>query len=132
MGASQSDFEQHFSGLSDAALLEVNRAELVLAAQTIYDDELERRGLVADLSEQEPTPTMFSSSGSEQLVNVVEFESAEDAKRAQEQLKKNGIPAYIALAVPEAFARQAVSLLDPGVSEEELAALAESSQAPEA
>jgi hypothetical protein len=131
MGASHNDFEQHFSSLSDAALLEIKRADLVPAAQTVYDDELERRGLEADLSEQEPQATMVTSSGGEQLVNVVEFESAEDAGRAQEQLKKNGIPAYIAVAVPEAFARQAVSLLDPGVSEEELAALAESSAPPD-
>lgn len=125
MGASQSDFQEHFSSLSDTALLEVQREDLVEAAKAVYDQEMDRRGLVTDDPSEEPQEVVQLSSG-EKLVNVVEFESAEDAARAQEQLKKNGIPAFIAVAVPEAFARQAVNLLDPGVSDEELTALAES------
>jgi hypothetical protein len=123
MGAAQSDFQKHFSSLSDIALLEVQRDDLVEAAKLIYDQEISRRGLTVETE----SPEAELSSG-ERLVNVVEFESAEDATRAQEQLKKNGIPAYIAVAVPEAFARQAIRLLDPGVSDEELAALAESAE----
>jgi hypothetical protein len=123
MGAAQNDFQKHFSGLSDIALLEVQRDDLVEAAKVIYDQEINRRGLTVETE----SPGAELSTG-EQLVNVVEFESAEDAARAQEQLKKNGIPAYIAIAVPEAFARQAIRLLDPGVSDEELAALAESAR----
>ncbi len=124
MGASQSDFQKHFSGLSDVALLEVQRADLVPAAQAFYDEEMERRGLAAESDGR----TSSELSSGEQLVNVVEFESAADAQQAQDLLRKNGIPAYFAVAVPEAFARQAVSLLDPGVSEEELSALAESAE----
>jgi hypothetical protein len=123
MGASQTDFEEHFSSLSDTALMEIHRADLVEAAKVVYDEEMDRRGLVAE-DAGEPQPAALSSG--EELVNVVEFESAEDAGRAQETLKKNGIPAYIAVAVPSAFAKQAVMLLDPGISEEELTALAES------
>ena len=129
MAASQSDFEQHFSGLSDTALLEVKREDLVDAAKAVYDLEMDRRGLVTDDPSEEPQEVAQLSSG-EELVNVVEFESADDAAFAQEKLKKNGIPAYIAVAVPAAFAQQAVSLLDPGVSDEELASLAESAAAP--
>jgi hypothetical protein len=127
MGAAQSDFEKHFSGLSDVALLEVQRADLVPAAQAFYDREMERRGLAVEADDAQGS----GLSSGEQLVNVVEFESAADAQQAQDLLKKNGIPAYLAVAVPEAFARQAVSLLDPGVSEEELLALAESAEPPE-
>jgi hypothetical protein len=123
MGAPQSDFQKHFSGLSDIALLAVQRDDLVEAARVIYDQEISRRGLTVETE----SPDAELSSG-EELVNVVEFESAEDAAHAQEQLKKNGIPAYIAVAVPQAFARQAIRLLDPGVSDEELAALAESTK----
>ena len=103
MSAAQSDFQKHFSELSDVALLEIKRDDLVDAAKLVYDQEIGRRGLTVEneLGEAE-------LSGGEKLVNVVEFESAEDATRAQEQLKKNGIPAYIAIAVPEAFARQAI------------------------
>ena len=123
MGAAQSDFEKHFSDLSDIALLELQRDDLVAAAKVVYDQEINRRGL----SVKTESPSAELSAG-EQLVNVVEFESAEDATHAQETLKKNGIPAYIAVAVPEAFARQAIRLLDPGVSDEELTALAESAE----
>jgi hypothetical protein len=123
MSAAQSDFQKHFSELSDVALLEIKRDDLVDAAKLAYDQEIAHR----DLTVENESGEAELSSG-EQLVNVVEFESAEDATRAQEQLKKNGIPAYIAVAVPEAFARQAIRLLDPGVSDEELAALAESAE----
>jgi hypothetical protein len=36
---------QHYASLSDEALLEINREELVQAAQNCYDDELRQRGL---------------------------------------------------------------------------------------
>jgi hypothetical protein len=127
MGATQSDFEEHFSSLSDIALLEVKRKDLVEAARVAYDQEIKGRGIALG-SESHGAGSELSSG--EELVNVVAFESAEDARHAQEQLKKNGIPAFIAVAVPAAFARQAITLLDPGVSEEELAALAESAQPP--
>jgi hypothetical protein len=126
MAASQSDFQKHFSELSDAALFEVERQDLVAAAAVFYDQEMTLRGLTAETAS--PATEL---SGGEDLVNVVEFESAEDAERAQQQLKKNGIPAYIAVAVPAAFAKQAINLLDPGVSEEELARLAESTPLPD-
>jgi hypothetical protein len=127
MGLSQSDFQQHFSSLSDTALMEVHRDDLVEDAKAVYDREMAQRGLVAADAEE---PKSAELSSGEELVNVVEFESADDAAHAQEKLKKNGIPAFIAVAVPAAFARQAVDLLDPGVSEEELTSLAESAAAP--
>jgi hypothetical protein len=126
MGATQSDLQKHFSGLSDMALLEVHRDDLVEAAKALYDQEISSRGLTVET--ESPAPELSSG---EELVNVVEFESAADAENAQEQLKKSGIPAYIAVAVPAAFAKQAIRLLDPGVPDEELAALAEASELPE-
>jgi len=126
MGASQSDFQEHFARLSDQALMETKREELIPTAKAVYDQELTRRGLTSLEDDEEGETLSPELSGGEKLVSVVEFESAEDAAQAQAQLKKNGIPAYIAVAVPAAFAKQAVSLLDPGVSDEELAALAES------
>ena len=84
-----------------------------------------KRELVADDAEEEPQVGPDFSTGGEKLVNVVEFETAEDAAKAQALLKQNRIPAYLAVMVPEAFSRQAIGLLDPGVSDEELNALAE-------
>ena len=126
MGASQSELQKHFVGLSDMALVELRREDLVEAAKAIYDQEMSRRGLSAEVEAAAP-----ELSKGEELVNVVEFEHAADAAHAQEQLKKNGIPAYIGVAVPAAFARQAIQLLDPGVPDDELAALAEASDLPE-
>jgi hypothetical protein len=123
MSVAQNDFQKHFSNLSDVALLEVQRNDLVEAAKAAYDQEISRRDLAVETESAES-----ELSSGEKLVNVVEFESVGDAAHAQEQLKKNGIPAYIAVAVPEAFARQAIKLLDPGVSDEELAALAEAAE----
>jgi hypothetical protein len=125
MGSSQSDFQQHFSSLSDKALMEVHRDDLVDAAKAVYDQEMTQRGLVAEDAEE---PQSAELSSGEELINVAEFESTEDAARAQEKLRKSGIPAYIAVAVPTAFARQAVDMLDP-VSEEDLAAMAEAAKA---
>ena len=126
MAASQSDFQEHFARLSDQALMETKRDDLVPAARAVYDQEVTRRGLALSADDGEEEVLSPELSSGEKLVTVVEFESAEDAAQAQAQLKKNGIPAYIAVAVPSVFAKQAVALLDPGVSDEELAALAES------
>jgi len=41
------NLRRHYASLSDDALLEVNRAELVAAAQNCYDEEITRRGLSA-------------------------------------------------------------------------------------
>jgi hypothetical protein len=122
MGASQSEFQEHFASMSDKALMEIHSADLVPAAKAAYEHEMNHRGIVPE-DEDEPQGPELSSG--QKLVNVVEYESAEDAAQAQALLKKNGIPAFIAVAVPAAFEQQAVSLLDPGVSEEELTRLAE-------
>ena len=122
MPSSPTDFQEHFAGMPDKALMEIHRADLVAAAQAAYDHEMTHRGLVPEDAEEPQAPELSSG---EKLVNVVEFESAEDAARAQAQLKKYNIPAYIAVAVPAAFAQQAVGLLDPGVTDEELTHLAE-------
>jgi hypothetical protein len=119
---SPTDFQEQFSSMPDKALMEIHRADLIAAAQAAYDHEMTHRGLVPEDAEEPQSPELSSG---EKLVTVVEFETAEDAARAQAQLKKNGIPAFIAVAVPAAFAQQAVNLLDPGISDEELTHLAE-------
>ena len=47
MDVTLDDFRKHFELLSDDALLETNRDELVEAAQQCYDAEIARRGLHA-------------------------------------------------------------------------------------
>src|ERR1700682_2068933 len=41
---------QHYGSLSDQALLALDRADLVAAAQNCYDDEIRRRGLASPRS----------------------------------------------------------------------------------
>ena len=45
MEATSGDFQRHFELLSDAALLEINRHDLVELAKQRYDEEVLRRGL---------------------------------------------------------------------------------------
>ena len=47
MKVSVEDFRRQYAGLSDEALLDVDRRELVDLARTCYDEELARRQLKA-------------------------------------------------------------------------------------
>ena len=47
MKVSAEDFRRQYAGLSDEALLDVDRRDLVEVARTCYDEELARRQLKA-------------------------------------------------------------------------------------
>ena len=51
MLATPEDFQRHFEILSDEALLETNRDELVEMAREVYDGEIARRGLGSEEGE---------------------------------------------------------------------------------
>ena len=48
------DFRRHYESLSDEALLEIDRNELVPIAQQIYDQEVGRRDLALDQTDDPP------------------------------------------------------------------------------
>ena len=138
------DLRRHVGKLSDDGLLEVNRADLVDAAQTVYDAEVQSRGLVwpsaasmpADDEEEEAVEP-----GAE-LVSIAKYESVEEARFARSLLENDGIPVWfvgeltphkmtgdpksgLELVTQAAFLEQAQLALSTEVSDEELARQAE-------
>jgi hypothetical protein len=137
---SRDDFRRHFDLLSDDALLEVNREDLVEAARSVYDEELERRGLNAPAEaeqEEEPMPDAVAPGQGEELVLVASYHIPDEASLARGLLQSAEIPFvlqndFVALGgielrllVPRQFREQAIEILEHELSEEELAAQAE-------
>jgi hypothetical protein len=135
------EFRRRFEDLSDEALLEVNRDELVEAAQDLYDAELERRGLIEESGEEEPEPAEGAPEDpKDDLVFAAEFGSAQELAFGRSLLKSSGIPTYgqsdfsgilaateadTKLYVPSSYLEQAQELLATPLTDEELAEQAE-------
>jgi hypothetical protein len=135
------DFRRRFADLSDDALLEVNRDELVEIAQDLYDAELERRGLLEVAEAAEPEPAEGTPDDpKDDMALAAECGSAQELAFARSFLKSANIPTYVQsdfsgilgtteadtkLYVPSAYLEQAQELLATQLSEEELAEQAE-------
>jgi PhnB protein len=125
MKVSAEDFRRQFANLSDEALLDVDRRDLVEMARTCYDEELARRQLEA----VRPPETVYapeSPEDGEEFAVVQTYESQEEAKLARELLRAAGIRAQLgagglALLVPVSTREDAREVLDAQVSDEELA-----------
>jgi len=124
MKVSAEDFRRQYAGLSDEALLDVDRRDLVEVARKCYDEELARRQLKA------PSPAAASAPRSheedEEFVVAATYVSQEDARLARELLQTAGIRAHLgagglALLVPVSAREDAREVLDAQVSDEELA-----------
>ena len=138
MNVSLEDFRKHFELLSDEALLETNRDELVEAAQQCYDAEVARRGLKAPEAEPEE-PEVLPSPEPEggKLVHIETFIIPEEASLARGLLTSAEIPFMmenelaplggfqIQLLVPEDYVDDAREILSHEMTDEELAAQAE-------
>jgi hypothetical protein len=117
------DLRRHYAMLSDEALLDVDRSELVEDAQSLYDHQIRQRGLTPEGSadptgDAEPKPGWL-----EEAVCAAEFggmNSALDAENARDVLETAGIPCYLQMQEPDPSAdrrRQSQSefrLLVPG------------------
>ena len=137
------EFRRHYASLSDEALLEINRDELVEAAQQCYDDELAGRG-IARPSEASPAAEGVNEEQGEWVVAAT-YLSAEEANLAHSMLEGAAIPARLAsnntsawtgtgevrLLVPAAMLREAETILAEPISDEELAAQAEAEPPPD-
>ncbi len=144
MNVSLDDFRKHFELLSDAALLDTNRDELVPNAQQCYDAEVARRGLKAPAAEPEE-PEVLPSPEPEggKLVHIETFIIPEEASLARGLLSSAEIPFMmenelaplggfqIQLLVPEDYVNDAREILNHEMTEEELAAQAEAAGAEE-
>src|SRR4051812_37780088 len=139
MDVNLDDFRRHFEILSDEALLETNRDDLVEAARGCYDEEVARRGLntlVAEPVAEEEVNADHADPGDE-LVLIATYNIPEEANFARGLLQSAEIPFHLAneyvalggfqlrLMVPKAFEEQALEVLETEISDEELAAQAE-------
>ena len=145
------EFREHFTSLSDAALLGVAREDLVDSAKLCYDEEMARRGLRNDSAAvkgaERENPELLSAD--REPVTIAEFSTREEADLAQALLESAGIAAYVlneraesGVAVPVSEGtiqllvdpdqvEQAHLVLASEISDEELAAEAEAAGDPE-
>ncbi len=103
---------QHYATLSDEALQEIERGELVDAARRCYDDELRSRGLVSDASRsrlevratgaqktsgEEEKPDWLDEGAEVYSSTVLPGAStgAQEAADAADALRSAGIPCYL-------------------------------------
>jgi hypothetical protein len=136
------DFRRRYAELSDEALLELDRDELVDLARDCYDAELARRGL--HRSSSSPPATEVQDHGD--LVEAAIFSSSSEADLARALLESAAIPCYLEnefagktlrvsdgfrLFVPATLLENAREILNSPVSDEELIAQAEAEPAPE-
>lgn len=135
------DFRRRYAELSDEALLELDRDELVDLARDCYDAELARRGLRR--TSNSPPATEKQDHG--ELVEAAIFSSSSEADLARALLESAAIPCYFEnefagktlrvsegfrLFVPATLLENAREILNSPVSEEELIAQAEAEPAP--
>ena len=130
------DLRSQYSNLSDAALLSMNRADLVEVAQQIYDEELESRGIGLPVVKIESGES-HKTEGGEEMVEVATYTSGGEARLAKSFLVSAEIPceleneldpqaAQLRLLVPASLLDEALAVLGAEISDEELAAQAES------
>jgi plasmid stability protein len=135
------DFRRHFELLSDDALLATNRDDLVKAAQSCYDEEIERRGIsTASENSSEAGAEAEAAEGADsvdELVVIATYNIPEEASLARGLMESAGIPYRIdnefaalggielRLRVPKSMEADAVEILEMEISEEDLAAQAE-------
>lgn len=132
MQVTPEDFRRHFELLSDAALIDIRREDLVDVAKQCLDDELSRRGLGS--TKQINWEELSDRDG---LVQIAKFHFKSDFELARALLLSESIPAtrgnrigrridlQIPLMVPPAFAQEALELLQSRVPDEELEVLAQ-------
>jgi hypothetical protein len=130
------DFRRHFELLSDAALLETNREDLVEAARGCYDEEVARRGLNSPPADDE-SAVVEPVAEAPELVVIATYNIPEEASLARGLLESAEIPYQLdndfaplggfqlRLLVPAAFEADALEILEAEISDEELAAQAE-------
>jgi PhnB protein len=130
MKVSVEDFRRQYADLSDEALLDVDRQDLVELARACYDEELARRQLKAAAPVAAPghaaAPAPEPHSEVEEFGVAETFESQEEARLARELLRGAGIRAHLgtgglALLVPASTMEEARQVLAEQISEEALA-----------
>ncbi len=144
MEVTSEDFRRHFELLSDEALLETNRNDLVDLAKQSYDEEVLRRGLnepsAMDATiRMDPTTRPHSDklADGDRFVQIAKYHFRSDFELASALLRSAGISCRqgnrigrrieleLPLMVPASLAEEALELLRSSISDEHLDALAE-------
>ena len=141
------DFKRHYALLSDDALLEINRGELVDAARSYYDADLAPRKLAPPQAEENLSSPDRGDDASAQPEGgpqlVATFLSLEEANFARGLLQSADIPCSfennqaaawsgigeLRLMVPASAYDRACEILETEISEEDLIAQAEAGAA---
>jgi len=140
------DFRRRYAELSDEALLDLERDDLVDLARDCYDAELARRGLRRTSSAPPATEAQDHGELVEGgLVEAARFSSSSEADLARALLESAAIPCHLEnefagktlrvsdgfrLFVPATLLDNAREILNSPVSDEELIAQAEAEPAP--
>jgi hypothetical protein len=96
VAAATDDFQKHYESLSDEALLEEHRDELVETARECLDKELARRGLTAQMKAAEAAEEQPSNDPGDQMVAAAVFSNADEADLARALLESAGITCFLA------------------------------------
>jgi PhnB protein len=126
MKVSVDDFRRQYAGLSDEALLDVDRQDLVEMARACYDEELARRKLMAAAPVPAAVQAPESHAEAEEFAVAATYDSQEEARLARELLRAAGIRAHLGtgglvLLVPLSTREEAREVLDAQISDEALA-----------
>jgi PhnB protein len=126
MKVSAEDFRRQYAGMSDEALLDVDRRELVDLARTCYDEELARRQLKTPPPAAEDADPAEPHDETEEFAVAETYEFQEEAKLARELLRSAGIRAHLgasglALLVPISTREDAREVLNAQLSDKALA-----------
>jgi PhnB protein len=129
MKVTAEDFRHQYANLSDEALLDVDRQELVELARKCYDEELARRKLKAAAAAPPTTRAPEPHVDPEDFVVAETYASHEEASMGRELLRSAGITAHLdagglTLLVPGSTRDDARAVLDSQLSDETLAAAA--------
>ncbi|MDP8989638.1 MAG: DUF2007 domain-containing protein [Acidobacteriota bacterium] len=134
------DFKRHYAMLSDAALLEIDRDELVEVARACYDAELAERNLATEETQpRAPAAEVTAGQADGELQVVGTFLSLDEANFARGLLQAGDVPCSLEnefsagysapgalrLLVPAAAYDRACEILETEISEEDLIAQAE-------
>jgi PhnB protein len=126
MKVTAEDFRHQYADLSDEALLDVDRGELVELARKCYDEELARRKLKAAVPEPAAKQAPEPHADPEEFVVAETYASHEEARMGRELLRSARITAHLdagglTLLVPESTREDARAVLDSQLSDETLA-----------
>jgi PhnB protein len=125
MKVSAEDFRHQYAGLSDEALLDIDRQDLVEMARACYDEELSRRKLKAAAPAAAVSHAPQSQGATEEFAIAETYLSTEHATMARQVLRGAGIRSLLGaggltLLVPLSTLEDAREVLAAQVSDETL------------